>query len=263
MFHSLIAMESFSMRLNTYGKLCTEVYDITKPQAPTDALEFYLRHLESVDGLVLEPMCGSGRFLIPFLERGIGIDGVDASPDMLQACREHCQRKGLRPVLYEQPLQELSLPRQYGFIFIPAGSFGLVADRQAATDSLKRLYEHLLPGGKLVLEVETPRAQPKTPGKWGGFWVTRPDGAKIVLSSLPTYDPKEQVQRNLDRYELFKDGHLVETELEDYVLQFYERDEFQQLLEATGFSSIRATKAYEDAEPDREDTTIVFQCRKP
>lgn len=131
------------MRMNAYQKLGTEVYDITKPQAPSEALEFYRRHLESVNGPVLEAMSGSGRFLIPLLERGIDIDGADASPHMLQACRQHCQRKGLRPVLYQQLLPELALPRQYRFIFIPAGSFGLIVDRQAATDSLKRLYEHL------------------------------------------------------------------------------------------------------------------------
>ena len=67
------------MRMGMYGKLCTEFYDITKPRAPEDALEFYLRCLDSVRRPVLEPMCGSGRFLIPFLERGIDIDGVDAS----------------------------------------------------------------------------------------------------------------------------------------------------------------------------------------
>ena len=42
-------------------------------------------------------MCGSGRFLIPLLKRGFDIDGVDASPHMLQACRDHCQRLGLTP----------------------------------------------------------------------------------------------------------------------------------------------------------------------
>lgn len=251
------------MRMNAFKKLCSELYDITMPQAPAEALEFYWRHLESADGPVLEPMCGSGRFVIPFLERGIDIDGTDASPHMLQACREHCQRRGLRPILYQQLLQELALPRQYGFIFIPYCSFGLIFDRQAATNSLKRLYEHLLPGGKLVLEIETPRAHTITPGKWNGHWVTRSDGAKIVLSSLPTYDSEEQVRRDLHKYELFKDGQLIETEVEEFELRFYERDEFQQLLEATGFSDIKATKAYQDTEPDQEDAVIVFKCRKP
>jgi len=80
---------------------------------------------------------------------------------------------------------------------------------------------------------------------------------------LPTYDPKEQVRRDLHRYELFRDGNLIETELEEFELRFYEQDEFQQLLEATGFSSIGATKAYQNTEPDLEDAIIVFECRKP
>ena len=48
--------------MDTYGKLCTEFYDLSKPEAPADALEFYLRHLDNTDGPVLEPMCGSGRW---------------------------------------------------------------------------------------------------------------------------------------------------------------------------------------------------------
>jgi SAM-dependent methyltransferase len=208
-------------------------------------------------------MSGSGRFLIPFLERGIDIDGVDASPHMLQACRNHCQRKGLIPVLYQQLLQELNLPRQYGYIFIPASSFGLIADRQAATDSLRRMYEYLRPGGKLVLEVQTPRAQPKGMETWHEYCVTRPDGAEIIVNFVGTYDPQEQVVRTIQRYELFSNGRLIETEAEDFEVRFYKKDEFQQLLRATGFINIRATKAYENVTPDLRDTTVVFECRKP
>jgi len=251
------------MPMSLYGKLCTQFYDITKPDAPPEALNFYLRHLEVAHEPVLEPMCGSGRFLIPFLERGIDVDGVDASPHMLRACRDKCHRKGLSPVLYEQLLQELNLPRKYGYIFIPACSFGLIIDKEEVAESLRRLYQHLLPDGKLVLEVETPRAPPKEVGKWRTHSVTRSDGAEIVFSTLQTYDSQEQVERDNHKYELFKDGSLIETELEDFAVRVYEEDEFQKLLEATGFNNIRATKAYQDAEPGREDTTIVFECWKP
>ena len=263
----------------SYGRLCTEIYDLDKPEAPPDKLDSlvktrrkldsYIGHLEKASGPVLEPMCGSGRFLIPLLERGTDIDGVDASPDMLDACRRKGASKGLEPVLYQQALQELSLPRRYGFMFIPYGSFGLIVDRQEAADSLKRLYEHLLPGGKLVLDVETPRAASKPAeagswgARWGGGWVTRADGAKIVLSHLNTYDADDQLQESVERYELFKNGRLVETELEDFTIRFYERDEFQLLLEQVGFVGIRASRAGDDAEPSHDDDTIVFECSRP
>src|SRR5882762_1952075 len=112
--------------MNCSLKLCTEFYDIDKPAAPAGALGLYLRYAEQAKGPILEPMCGSGRFLIPLLEHGFAVDGVDASRDMLQACRENAQRRGLVPVLYEQFLDRLELPQRYHMVMIPAGSFCLI-----------------------------------------------------------------------------------------------------------------------------------------
>ncbi|UCB43376.1 MAG: class I SAM-dependent methyltransferase [Dehalococcoidales bacterium] len=248
--------------METYGKLCTEFYDISKPEAPADALEFYLRHFSAAEGPVLEPMCGSGRFLIPFLEKGIDIDGVDASPHMLQACQVHCERKGLRPVLYQQLLQELDLPHRYAYIFIPAGSFGLVTDKKDAAESLQRLYQHLLPGGKLVIEIETTFAQPEVSGKWHEWRITRADGAELVFSALPMYDTKNQLQEDIHRYQLFNNGQLIETEIEHLSLRLYEPARFQKLLEDTGFADVRATRGYEDTKIDGGEKVVVFECRK-
>ncbi|HEY33646.1 MAG TPA: class I SAM-dependent methyltransferase [Dehalococcoidia bacterium] len=248
--------------MEIYGKLCTEFYDLSKPEAPVDALEFYLRHFHDTDGPVLEPMCGTGRFLIPFLEKGIDIDGVDASSYMLQACLAHCEKKGLQPALYQQLLQELSLPRRYAYIFIPAGSFGLITDPKDATESLLRLYRHLSPGGKILIEIETTLAQPEAPGKWHEWRVTRLDGAELVFNALPMYDTKNHLQEDIHRYQLFANGHLIETEVERLSLRLYEPARFQKLLEDTGFTDIQATRAYEDTEIDGSEKVVIFRCRK-
>src|SRR5678816_1813672 len=83
-------------RMNAYRKLCTEFYDIDKPTAPNDALELFTHHARQAGSPILEPMCGSGRFLVPLRQRGFDIDGIDASPEMLQACRDKCARLGIR-----------------------------------------------------------------------------------------------------------------------------------------------------------------------
>ena len=70
------------MEKNHYGSLCTEMYELLHQEAPRDELEFYLSYAKR--GMsILEPLCGSGRFLVPFLERGLTIQGVDSSGDML------------------------------------------------------------------------------------------------------------------------------------------------------------------------------------
>jgi SAM-dependent methyltransferase len=250
------------MEENVYSSLSTEAYDIINAEAPADALEFYLRRLETSEEPVLEPMCGSGRFLIPFLERGIDIDGIDASDFMLKKCRQRCEMKGLTPVLYEQFMQKLELPRRYGYIFIPAGSFCLITDEKDARESLKRLYQHLLPRGKLVIEVMTPQAHTKTPGQSSKIWLECDDGAYISISRLPTYNPETQIQRCTSRYELFEKGCAPREEIETIELHLYERNEFYNLLKTFSFIEIKTSKAYVDKEPDAEDSIIIFECRK-
>ena len=42
------------------------------------------KYLQESGGPVLDPMCGSGRFLIPLMEDGFDVHGFDASPTMLE-----------------------------------------------------------------------------------------------------------------------------------------------------------------------------------
>ncbi len=248
--------------MNAYNKLCTEYYDISKPHAPENAVTFYTHHLEVSNGPALEPMCGSGRFLIPLLRQGYDVDGVDASSPMLKACRTRCQNIGLKPRLYHQFLHKLNLPRQYGAAFIPDGSFCLIANRKRVIDSLQQLYQCLLPGGNLILEILTPRAQTKNPEKWIKSQITRPDSSTIILSSYSTYDKVEKTEQVTNRYELLTDGHIIETELEKHSIRYYEQEELQRLLNSTGFVDIRVTGTYMDNEPDIKDRSIMIQCSK-
>jgi SAM-dependent methyltransferase len=108
--------------MSSYKKLCTEFYDLDKPDAPPDAFDFYLQHARRAAGPILEPMCGTGRFLLPLLAQGFDIEGVDLSPDMLSACRARARTLNLSPVLHEQSLSRLELDRQFGLVFIPSGA---------------------------------------------------------------------------------------------------------------------------------------------
>ncbi|MFO7787927.1 MAG: class I SAM-dependent methyltransferase [Halospina sp.] len=81
--------------MNSYGKLSTAFYDLDKPYPPPDALAFYTHYARAAGSPILEPMCGSGRFLIPLMQEGFKITGVDASYDMLSgsACRAAWRRR--------------------------------------------------------------------------------------------------------------------------------------------------------------------------
>jgi SAM-dependent methyltransferase len=229
-----------------YGRLLTEAYDLDKPHPPPAELAHYRSHIAQRGEPVLEVMCGSGRLLLPLLAAGVAVDGHDASPDMLAACRHKAAARGLRPRLYEQPVQRLDLPRRYAFAFCAAGSFGLVVGDADVMAGLRRLYAHLLPGGWLLLDVEPPSARSSdSGGVWhGGAW-RRPDGATITLRAVDRYDPATRVERGVGIYELFAGGRLVETEVDDWVRRFWTEDEIAMVLRTAGFAEVHAVPPYE------------------
>lgn len=102
---------------NYYGSLCTEMYEILHKEAPQDELLFYLSYAEK--GMkILEPLCGSGRFFIPFLERGYDITGIDLSTEMLAKLDE----KVPNAKVFQKDILEYDSTVKYDYIFISSGS---------------------------------------------------------------------------------------------------------------------------------------------
>ena len=248
--------------MNSYRRICTEFYDIDKPRPPEEAYAFYRGHAERAKGSILEPMCGSGRFLLPLLADGFDIDGIDASSDMLQACRTKAEARGLAPRLYKQFLHELDLPQRYELVMIPGGSFGLVTDPGQINESLRRLHAHMTPAATLLMAID--RLMPDQPEEepWGGRWVQRSDGARIVISWLRHFNPEERVSHSVHRYEVIKDGRLLETEWEEFDLRLYEAEELSVLRESSGFTGIQMHGGYDLKPLEPADDTIIVECRR-
>lgn len=247
--------------MTTYLGLCTEYYDLDKPVAMEDALAFYKAYVENASGPILEPMCGTGRFLIPILEAGFDIGGFDASPHMLEALCAKCRVKSLVPKVWEQFLQDINLDRRYELIFI-ADAFGLITDLGQAKLCLQKIYDHLVPGGKFLFDIEMIHSVPDQLGRWRGAVHHKPDGKMIVLSTLPMV-PINQVYTVLCRYELVEQGQIVKTEIENIRIRLYEPDEMDSWLESIGFRNIRRLRAYsQTGSLSGDDTTVIYECMK-
>lgn len=249
--------------MSQYGQLSTEFYELDKPEAAPDAFDFYEAFAREAGGPIHEPMCGSGRFLLPLLAQGLDISGSDTSLNMLDACRRRAAARGLEPALSQQALQELACQPAPSLIFIPSGSFGLLLDDALIKAALARVQHVLAPGGTFLVEAEL--MQPtalESSGVWGGRWVERPDGAKLVLSWLSQYSGAPNLTTSVHRYELIKDGQLLAVEYDDFRVRSYAAGEFHALLQAAGFENIETFRPYERAAPEASDEAVVFCCRK-
>lgn len=246
-----------------YGALSTEFYALDKPEAPPDAFDFYEALAREAGGPVHEPMCGTGRYLLGLLERGVDASGSDASPRMLEACRAAAKLRDLTPELSQQSLEALSCARPPALVFIPSGSFGLLIDDALVKAALRRVHDVLAPGGRFLVEAEKLLpGQAELSGVWGGRWVDRADGSRLVFSWLVQYSGAPDITTSLHRYELLEGGKLVAAEFEELRVRSYRPEDFGNMLESAGFHDIQALKPYERAPADESDDAIVFSARK-
>ncbi|HEV8051822.1 MAG TPA: class I SAM-dependent methyltransferase [Parachlamydiaceae bacterium] len=247
-----------------YRGLCTEYYELDKPSAPDDALNCYLKYAEEAKGLILEPMCGTGRFLIPLLEKGYSVTGFDYSPYMLDICRKKCTERGLTADLQEATFKTFVSPELYNLIFIPSGSFGHLISSHEITQALTFITDSLASGGKFVFEVETLTAVREPQGIWKGRWINKSDGSKIVMSILSQFDAATCVETGLFRYELWEGNAISQIEVEDYQVRHYTPAEIEELLDRHGLKVIGKWQAEPFAQIAARDNAavILYECIK-
>ncbi|TWT13332.1 class I SAM-dependent methyltransferase [Planomicrobium sp. CPCC 101079] len=247
--------------LGYYSSLSSEVYDRDKPVGSSFGdIEYYTERLAACTGRILEPAVGTGRLLVPLLEKGFQVDGFDVSSDMLAICRENCQKRGLAPQLFEAEMESFSLDEEYGAIVIPTGTFLLLHEREKSFQALQNFRRHLADGGKLIVDVFLP----------GELELGRPsirkwdleNGDVITLESqIVEVDPVKQYRISQARYEKWRNGKLIQTELERYPLRWYGVEEFRMILEHIGFRDIIISADYKFGEyPTRAGQTITFEA---
>lgn len=247
--------------LSTYRSLCTRFYDTDKPVAPAADLAFYRGHAEQCGGPILEPMCGTGRFLIPLAEAGFDIDGYDASPAMLDACHAKLARSSHTPRVTQAMFESFVANRQYALAIIPSGSICLITDPAALKAGLERLRDSLLPGGSLVFEVDRCQMKTSSSWPWGGRWVKCADGSILIVNWLGRFDAATRISHSIMRYELVREGKILDTEVEPFDLRLYEPDELEPILRSAGFTDVRIHRRFEGALQDG-DGEFVVECRR-
>ncbi|NKN33016.1 class I SAM-dependent methyltransferase [Marichromatium bheemlicum] len=246
---------------NRYGPLASRVYHLDKPIGRSFGdIEYYAERLAECPGPVLEPAVGNGRVLIPLLERGLDVRGFDASEEMLTYCRAACARRGLSASLEQQGFETFSQALAFAAIIIPAGSFQLITDPGRARAVLRRFRAALRPGGRLILDLEPLSALSAPPGA-ARHWH---DGADLLTLTEQRVesDPVCQTTCSQLRYELWRDGALVATEIDLFALRFWGVLEFELALREAGFEEIEIAADYRrGVRPSAQAGIFTFVAR--
>jgi SAM-dependent methyltransferase len=114
-------------------------------------------------GPILEMGCGTGRVLLPLALAGARITGVDVSSEMLARARAKLAAAGAevrgRAWLVQTDLRYLCLGERYQLAFCALNSFMHLITPEDQVKALRRVHEHLVPGGVLVLDLVNPHPE--------------------------------------------------------------------------------------------------------
>lgn len=249
--------------LGYYSKLSSEVYNMDKYIGLSFGdVEFYSNRLASCKGKILEPGVGTGRILIPLLQKGLKVDGFDVSEEMLKICHHNCEQRGFNPKLFKGEMEAFSLNTNYEAIIVPTGTFLLLHQRADSIKALKNFHNHLSNGGRLILDIflqtdlSVDKASTRTLECENGDMITLED--KIV-----EVDYINQYTIAHNRYEKWRNGVLLQTELEQFPLRWYGVEEFRTILEQIGFKNIVISADYNYGQyPNKSNQIITFEANK-
>ena len=202
--------------------------------------DFYVDLAKRAAGPVLDIACGTGRILIPCLEAGIDIEGLDLYEPMMEQLRSKAQPKGLQPRLHRADMSNFQLARQFALIMIPFNAFihNLTADDQIRSLTLCR--EHLLPGGLLVFDTFFPAsAGVKSPDATRVLELETKDPATslpVRLYDTRTFDRVRQTQwSQMDVEFLDEAGQIRRVVRSETTTRWIYKTEMELLLRLAGF----------------------------
>lgn len=249
---------------SNYGPLCTEVYQLTKPVGTTlnGDIDYYLDRLDGTTGPILEAGVGTGRMLIPLLQEGASIEGIDQSEAMLAECQKNLTTANLTTNLYQGNLETIQLEKKYAGIIMPTSTFCLFETEEIAIKVLHNLYHHLEVGGRLIIDLDLPFYPELGEITTATYPLSTTSGITVENKTVEIDWLNQHIISYLT-YQKWSNGQLVATELQQLLLRWYGLTEFRLILEKLGFEVITLTADYQHGEaPVDSNQTITFEATK-
>lgn len=214
-----------------YSKLSSLYYVLTKPvgKSLNGDIEFYENYL-SKDKINLEVAVGSGRVLIPFLEKDYQIEGIDLSSEMLSLCEQECMDRNLETNLYLGNIASFKPNKTYERIIIPSGSFSLFENIDLVIENISYLLNK---NAKLIFDIVYPIDL--NPGQVFTYEQKINENKKIILKDSHIEINKDD-QYSLQRldYYLYENDFLIQKESEDFKLYYYDLEQIKHKLKQHG-----------------------------
>ena len=239
----------------------------------TDDLDVILDFAETCGDPILELGCGTGRVLLPLLEAGHTVTGIDISSALLEICREkicNTQDAGTHLAhitLVEADLRTFDIPEKtFSFAFCTSNTLMHLTTQTDQLTALQNAHRHLQEDGLLLIDLFNPDLSRLLAAnglqELADQWQDDATGAQVLKWSVRTIDWAEQLQETLFIYEeMLPDGTTRRT-LCPFTLRFLWCSEAELLLEKAGFMIEGAWGDFDGAPYEMQSEHLILLARK-
>lgn len=251
-----------------YEGLEASLYDTLDELSGFEDLEFYQWFANANGGNVLDIGCGTGRVLIPLVEAGLEVTGLEFAPKMIELCRANLNAKNLKADLLEGDMRGFDFgDLRFSTVMIPGYSFQLLLEDEALVNCLRCCREHLADGGQLVLPTFMP---------WDMIWegcdskpleerrsvVDKATGEKLSAYQGWRLESEKQWLHLVNRYErLDALGKLLAEEEKKMTIRWHQPHDMLQLLGEAGFGDVSMYGDFGFEPPDEESESVIYVAR--
>ncbi|MYH61689.1 MAG: class I SAM-dependent methyltransferase [Caldilineaceae bacterium SB0675_bin_29] len=242
-----------------------------------DDIPLVLKTARAAGRVVLELGCGTGRVLLPLVEDGCHVTGIDTSAALLAIARRKLAEHGYASEtvadgsraarLVQADMTRFQLPeREIDFAFVVSNTLMHLTTQAEQLKALQCAQRHLRAGGLLLIDLFNPDVAylEAIAGiqELADWWEDGESGATVLKWATRSVDAARQLQETVFVYEeVFPDGHNAQTRL-SFPLRFWWPDEGTMLLERAGFAVDELYGDF-DGSPYRSDSErLIFIARK-
>ena len=244
------------MIYQTFAELYDELFD---PAMYDQWLDFVRRELPDQSGEVLELACGTGRLGVMLAGAGYHVTGLDLSDNMLALAEQHAEEAGVALPLLEGNMLDLSAIGTFSAVTCFADSFCYLTDIDQVQQAFTQVAAHLTADGKFLFDVITPY---QTDEVYPGYMYNYRDEERAFMWTSYAGETGHSAEHDLTFFIWNAEKNAFDEVSELHQERTYELDQYRQALHAAGFSHVKVTADFGQAEPDARTTRWFFECEK-
>ena len=204
----------------------------------------FRRHVRSPVKRILEPCCGTGRFMVQLPGYGFHVTGYDLSAPMLAYARRRIRSAGLqgRARVVRADMRTARFSPRFDAALNSINSFAYLLTDEDVLAHLRATADSLKPGGVYVIHMSC--AHRRTPGPDSEGWVQERDGVSVhTFWSIDKQDRRRKLSLQTSRMRIRDHGQRF-TLTSHHIQRLWLHGDWRAIIDVSG--RFRLAAVYRD-----------------